>query len=172
VAILLAIAVALLGQEAQVASAVPTLHSRPLFVVEDDRVVPPIYAPWIRGAADFPEEAAGFYRFRDPVQGVEIDAHGGEISGYLLKFGRGDSDKDLIIGYLINGVTGERDQLRFTTRQVHGIWYTFDGRVVGRQVPGDSASSNYALVGTLTMHDEAQQTTTQAAIHLHPSRKR
>jgi hypothetical protein len=160
-AILLAMAVAFFAQEAQ-AALPPVLHQRPIFASEDD----PIGAAWKRGATDFPADAAGFYRFRDEAQGVRIVAHDGEISGYLLKFGKGSSDKDTVLGYEFSEVSGARSRLCFTTRQVHGVWYGFEGQVVQRRGLNHYDSANYILQGTLTMHDEAQQTTQSAAVRL------
>src|SRR5271170_2270680 len=124
-AILFAMAVALLSQEAQATVVPPSLHQRailaapidpsPISPAEDSRIV----ATWKRGATDFPAEATGFYRFRDDAQGVRIISHDGEISGYLLKFGKGSSDKDTVLGYLFSEVAGTRNRLYFTTRQVH-----------------------------------------------------
>jgi hypothetical protein len=159
-AILFAMAVALLGQDAS-ATAWPSLHQRTIFA-SADRVI----APWKPGAPDFPEDAAGFYRFHDPVQGVQIIAHSGEISGYLLKLGKGGSDKGLVLGYEFSDVAGDQHQLWFTTRQVHGIWYGFEGRVVERHRLSQSAAGDYILQGTLTMHDESQQTTEQETVKL------
>jgi hypothetical protein len=170
-AILLAMAVAFLSQEAQ-ATVAPVLHQRPIlaspiypsaiYPAEDGHAV----ATWKRGATDFPAEATGFYRFRDDAQGVRIISHDGEISGYLLKFGKGTSDRDMVLGYDFSEVAGTRNQIYFTTRQVHGIWYGFEGQVVPHRGLNHDDQANYILQGTLTEHDEAQQTTQSAAIRL------
>ena len=160
-AILFAMAVALLSQEASAATP-PTLHQRPIFASEEDRMI----AAWPRGTANFPRDAAGFYRFHDPVQGVQIVAHDGEISGYLLKLGKGGSDKGLVLGYEFSDVAGDQHQLWFNTRQVHGIWYGFEGQVVERHGLSRSIDGNYILEGTLTMHDESQQTTEREMVRL------
>jgi hypothetical protein len=160
-AILFAMAVALFVQDSS-AAAWPSLHQRPIFASEEDRAI----AAWDRGAANFPQDAAGFYRFRDPVQGVQIVTYGGMVSGYLLKFGRGRSDKGLVLGYEFREVAGSRDQLYFTTRQVHGVWYGFEGQVVTRHGLSESVDGNYILEGTLTIHDESQQTTEQESVRL------
>jgi hypothetical protein len=161
VAILLAMAVALLSQGSP-AAASPTLHRRAIYESEDDGV----FATWKRGATVLPEDATGFYRFRDRAQGVKIIAREGEVSGYLLKFGRGISDKGLVLGYLFSDVAADRDQLWFTTRQIHGIWYGFEGQIVQRRGLSQAVDGNYILEGTLTMHDEAQQTTQRDTISL------
>jgi hypothetical protein len=165
-AILLVMAVAFLSQEAQ-AKVPPILHQRPIlaspiYASEGDDFV----ASWKRGATDFPAEAAGFYRFRDDAQGVRIVSHNGEISGYLLKLGKGSIDKDMVLGYDFSDVAGSRNQLHFTTRQVHGVWYGFEGHVVQHRALSKDDQTNYILQGTLTEHDEAQQTTQSAAIRL------
>ena len=170
-AILFLMAVAFLSQEAQ-ATVAPVLHQRPILALpiyptpidpsEDDRIV----ATWKRGATEFPAEAMGFYRFRDDAQGVRIISHDGEISGYLLKFGKGISDKDMVLGYDFSEVAGTRNRLYFTTRQVHGVWYGFEGRVIQQRGLSHDDQANYILKGTLTEHDEAQQTTQSAAIRL------
>jgi hypothetical protein len=159
-AILLAMAVALLSQDAQ-AAVPPILHERQIYESDEDRVV----ATWKRGATNFPEDAGRFYQFHDKAQGVKILSHGGEISGYLLKFGTGFSDKGLVLGYYFNDVAEENGQLWFTTRQVHGVWYGFEGQIVPQRLSA-SGNSDYLLEGTLTMHDEAQRTTQQDTVSL------
>lgn len=171
-AILLVMAVAFLSQESQATVVPPILHQRailespiypsPGLPPEDSRIV----ATWKRGATDFPPEAAGFYRFHDDAQGVRIVSHGGEISGYLLKLGKGTIDKDMVLGYDFSEVAGTRNQLYFTTRQVHGVWYGFEGKVVQHGSLKQEDQASYTLQGTLTEHDEAQQTTQSAAIRL------
>jgi hypothetical protein len=160
-AILLAMAVALLSQDAPPATS-PTLHRRVLYESDQDRVV----GTWKRGATLFPEEAAGFYRFHDPAQGVEIIAHSGEVTGYLLKLAEGKSDKGQVLGYLFSDVAGYRDHLSFKTTQVHGVWYAFEGQIVPGPGLGFSNDGSYILEGTLTMHDEAQRTTQRDTISL------
>jgi hypothetical protein len=171
-AILLAMAIAFFSQEAQ-AALPPVLHQRPILASSPVDALPiypedgsRIAANWQRGAIDFPPEAAGFYRFRDDAQGVRIVSHNGEISGYLLKLGKGTVDKDMILGYDFNDVAGTRNQLHFTTRQVHGIWYGFEGKVIQRGSLNRDNPASYILQGTLTEHDESQQTTQSAAIRL------
>ncbi len=171
-AILFVMAVAFLSQEAQATVVPPVLHQRPLLVApiypspidpsDDDNVV----STWKRGATDFPAEATGFYRFHDDTQGIRIISHDGEISGYLLKFGKGISDKDMVLGFDFSEVAGTRNQLYFTTRQVHGVWYGFEGQVVQHHGLSRDDQANYILQGTLTEHDEAQKTTQSAAIRL------
>jgi hypothetical protein len=184
-AILLAMAVAFLIQESQIqeahAAAPPILHQRPILAspayasedtritdekITDGRIDADIVATWKRGATDFPADAAGFYRFRDDAQGVRIVSHDGDISGYLLKFGKGSSDKDMVLGYLFSDVAGNRNRLYFTTRQVHGVWYGFEGQVVPHRGLNHSDPANYILQGTLTMHDEAQQAIESATVRL------
>jgi hypothetical protein len=159
-AILLAMAVALLSQDAR-AGVQPTLHERQIYESDEGRVV----TTWKRGATNFPGDAGGFYQFHDKAQGVQIVSHGGELSGYLLKLGIGISDKGLMLGYYFSDVSEERGQLWFTTRQVHGIWYGFEGQIVPRSL-SNSGNSDYLLEGILTMHDEAQQTTQQDTVSL------
>ena len=125
-AILLAMAVAFLSQEAQ-AAVPPILHQRPIFASEDDRHRCHVET---RGEPTFLRKLPASTRFRDDAQGVRIVSHDGEISGYLLKFGKGSSDKDTVLGYLFERCSCHRNQLYFTTRQVHGVWYGFEGQVV------------------------------------------
>lgn len=150
-----------MSQDAR-ATVSPTLHQRQIYESEEDRVV----ATWKRGATVFPEDAAGFYQFHDKAQGVQIVSHGGEISGYLLKLGKGLSDKGLMLGYYFSDVAEERGQFWFTTRQVHGIWYEFEGQIVPRRGLNQPGNNDYVLEGTLTMHDEGQQTTQRDIVSL------
>lgn len=159
--VILAVAFVLLAQDAT-AAPLPSLHQRATLGSADDSTA----TTWKRGTTLFPEDAAGFYRFRDRQQGIQIVSRGGEVSGYLLKFGEGETDKGLVLGYEFAQVAGYREQLWFTTRQVHGIWYGFEGQLVPQAGLSQFSTGYYVLEGALTMHDESRQTTRQASISL------
>jgi hypothetical protein len=159
--ILLAIAVALLNPDPS-STAWPSLHRRAIY----GSAAGGAGAPQKQETIMVPQDAIGFYRFRDATQGVAIVSHSGEVSGYLLKVGQGKSDKGLILGYVFNDVAGTQNQISFTTKQVHGVWYGFQGQIVpksGRIQPDRGA---YRLEGTLTMHDELLQMTRRDAVKM------
>jgi hypothetical protein len=163
----LPMALALLTQTMPPVSS-PTLHHRASYQVSEPSA--PVLLQ--SNAARLPQDATGFYRFRDRSQGIQIATHEGRVSGFVLKFAEGKSDKGLVVGYFFGNVTADHERLSFTTQEVHGVWYAFDGKLVFGSRLNPLQPGYYILEGKLTAHDEQQQTTREASIRLPSSGSR
>ena len=60
--------------------------------------------------------------------------------------------------YFFDRTTIDGDRLTFTTKQVHGVWYSFDGDDRSRAIRTKQQDGFYRLKGTWLTHDEAQKT--------------
>jgi len=116
-----------------------------------------------------PEDAYGLYRFGDHEnafgEGLQINEQFGDVSGYLtIPDGKGSHAR--FSSYFLSQVTGGNGHFAFTTRQVHGVSYSFDGRA--QRGPGMSPAQDafYVLDGTLNTLDQAGNVTQSRKITL------
>jgi len=143
----------------------PSLQPRPKSA-PDER---PVVVLLNDAASILPEDASGLYRFGDKVsmlgEGIQIDEQFGDVTGYLTTKSAAEGGKTLV-GYFFSRVEGGGGELNFTTKAVHGVWYSFEGKVV--RGPGLSRAQDgfYLLEGVLIDHDDAGQTTQRQTISL------
>src|SRR5262252_6774151 len=94
---------------------------------------------------------SGMYSFRKDGEFVQLTVEdGGSVTGFVSRFGDGESDKGAFLDQFFK--TGKLDggKLSFTTETVHGVAFEFQGTVErgeGKN-PGDEAY--FVLKGTLT----------------------
>jgi len=104
------------------------------------------------GPADADAKAySGMYTFLKDGEFVQLTVEdGGSVTGYISRFGDGESDKGAFLDQFFK--TGKLDgtKLNFTTEIIHGVAFEFQGSVErgdGKN-PGDEAY--YVLKGNLT----------------------
>src|SRR5271170_1908486 len=121
-------------------------------------------------ASVLPDDASGLYRFGDKegmlAEGVQIDEQFGDVTGYLTTKASSDGGKGTLVGYFFSRVEGGGGDLNFTTKAVHGVWYSFEGKVVRGQGLSRAQDGFYLLEGVLIDHDDAGQTTQRQTISL------
>jgi hypothetical protein len=113
-----------------------------------------IYRP---GFSGLPDEASGSYALSTtPGEAIEIILNGQgrdcRLQGYLTRLGDGESDRGAALTYFFEQTSVSPEQLQFTTRLVHGVWWTFSGRIDRGSVPQPSQKGYYFLNGTLVEH--------------------
>jgi hypothetical protein len=147
-------------------AASPSLQSRPT-APPDER---PVVVLQNHAKSLMPEDASGFYPFGDRGgtlgEGIEIDQQFGDVTGYLIAKATAVAEKGTLVGYFFSRIEGGEGDLSFTTKPVHGIWYSFTGKLI--QGPGISRAQEglYLLDGTLIAHDDALKTTQRQTINL------
>jgi hypothetical protein len=121
------------------------------------------------GKTVLPEDAYGLYKFSDHEsafgEGLQINEQFGDVTGYLtVPDGKGSRAK--FSSYFLSEVTGGNSHFAFTTRQVHGVSYSFDGHV--QRGPGMAPTQDgyYVLNGTLTTRDQAGNATQNRTVTL------
>jgi hypothetical protein len=83
---------------------------------------------------------------------IEVYFEHGRLQGYVTEplDPQSQSASPLIFDFATTHIDG--DALSFTTRQVHGAWYSFTGHLERGLVAEPSQSGYYLLTGTLTEH--------------------
>jgi hypothetical protein len=94
---------------------------------------------------------SGMYTFLKDGEFVQLTVEdGGSITGFISRFGDGDSDKGAFLDQFFKTGKLDGNKLRFTTEVVHGVAFDFQGSVERGEgkSPGDEAY--FVLKGTLT----------------------
>ena len=96
---------------------------------------------------------SGMYTFLKDGEFLQVTVEdGGSVTGYISRYGDGESDKGAFLDQFFKNGKLEGNKLSFTTEIVHGVAFDFRGtfeRGEGKN-PGDEAY--YVLRGTLTQN--------------------
>lgn len=96
---------------------------------------------------------SGMYSFLKDGEFLQVTVEdNGSVTGYISRYGDGESDKGAFLDQFFKNGKLEGNKLSFTTEIVHGVAYDFRGtfeRGEGKN-PGDEAY--YVLKGTLTQN--------------------
>ena len=97
-------------------------------------------------------DISGMYTFLHEGEFVQLNMEQTGLSGYISRLGIDDSDRDAFLDHFFSKAELKGDDISFTTKMVHSMWYEFKGRVErgSGKKPGDD--DYYELVGTLTEH--------------------
>jgi hypothetical protein len=110
-----------------------------LFAVAQQAASPPV------------NDYSGMYSFLKEGEFVQITIEEkGAVSGFISRYGDSESDKGAFLDQFFKSGTTDGTKLSFTTENVHGVWFTFDGTFA--RGPGKTPQDDgYFLVrGTLT----------------------
>ncbi len=131
-------------------SADPGLHKRS--TQSPDATPEPVLAT---GHTDLPPEAEGRYRWgrsnSRAVDEIEIYFEESKLQGYIVE--RMDSNphaSPVNFSFATTHIDGHA--VKWTTRQVHGTWYSFTGHLERGTVASPTLPGYYLLTGTLTEH--------------------
>ena len=98
-----------------------------------------------------PKAYSGMYTFLKDGEFVQLTVEdGGSVTGFISRFGDGESDKGAFLDQFFKTGRIDGSKLNFTTEIVHGVAFEFQGTVQrgeGKN-PGDEAY--YVLKGTLS----------------------
>src|ERR1700758_2505467 len=97
---------------------------------------------------------SGMYTFLKDGEFVQVTVEdGGRVTGFISRYGEGESDKGAFLDQFFKTGKLEGNKLSFTTEIVHGTGFDFQGtleRGDGKK-PGDEAY--FVLKGILTQND-------------------
>jgi hypothetical protein len=97
------------------------------------------------------EEFSGMYSFLQEGEFVQVDfLPDGKISGFVSRYGDLDSDKGAFLDHFIKTGAWKGRELSFETAPVHGVWFTFKGRVDRGQAKTRADEGYYVIKGTLS----------------------
>jgi hypothetical protein len=112
----------------------------------------------VRGSSSLPEEASGEYQLGESGEVVEIILQSSRLEGYISRKGDTESDEGAPLTFFFDHVSLNGTRLAFTTWQVHGVWFSFDGGIVRGASRSREEDGFYLLEGTLVEHNEANHT--------------
>jgi hypothetical protein len=75
------------------------------------------------------DDISGMYTFLREGEFVQITVEEGRLSGFVSRYGDGDSDKDAFLDQFFTKASLEGKKISFTTKPVHGTWFEFNGTV-------------------------------------------
>jgi hypothetical protein len=153
--LILASASAAIGQEA----ADPALHHRK---PQPEEAIPTIPSTKQKGTSTLPESATGEYMLDETGSVIQITIDNGILDGYISKLIEGQTTA---LTYFFDRTTIDGNHLTFTTKAVHGIWYSFDGTIVRGDVPTKQENGFYRLKGTWVMHADADKTQSSSMVN-------
>jgi hypothetical protein len=110
------------------------------------------------------EDYSGMYSFLREGEFVQVTVEEkGNVSGFISRFGDTETDKNAFLDQFFESGKLDANHLSFTTKSVHGTWFTFDGtvaRVVGKR---PNEEGYYVIRGTLNRFktDADKKTTSQ-----------
>ncbi len=122
------------------------------------------------GDSLIPEDASGEYMLGKPGEFIEITLQFGELSGYISRQGDGDSDQGTPLTFFFDQTSIHGQQISFTTRQVHGVWYSFTGTILRGAGKTREEDGYYVLTGDLIEHDAARNTEVRRSVALKSGR--
>ena len=145
----------------------PALHHRG----DLDTTDRPIVIKQSKTNSLIPEDASGEYMLGHPGEVVEITMQFGELSGYISRQGDGESDSGTPLTFFFDQTSVKGQELKFTTRQIHGIWYSFQGTIA--RGPGKTREEDgyYLLMGDLIEHNAVQKTESRRTVSLKSGRQ-
>jgi hypothetical protein len=109
------------------------------------------------GRTMLPLEASGEYSMGSGAT-VDVELQPDRLSGFITRSGDRESDEGTPLTFFFATSRLAGQQLAFTTRQVHGLWWAFEGTIVRGSARSRKQQGYYLLEGRLVMHDMASQT--------------
>lgn len=149
------------------AASQPALHHRG----DPSTVDHPVVVKQGKTTSLIPEDASGEYMLGRPGELIEITIQFGDLSGYISRQGDGYSDEGTPLTFFFEQTFLRGQDLRFTTRQVHGVWYSFQGTITRGPASTREEDGYYLLVGELVEHDAAHKTESRRTISLKSGRQ-
>ena len=154
-ALLLGWASVVLGQE----SPDPALHHRT--PVEAEHAAPSTPNGKQPGTSTLPASASGEYMLDETGSVVQITIDNGILDGYISKVVEGQTTA---LTYFFDRTKIDGNHLTFTTKHVHGIWYSFDGTILRGDVPTRQENGFYRLKGTWIIHADADRSQSSSMV--------
>jgi hypothetical protein len=131
----------------------PVLHRRGYNHVDEDLDI----ATRSTGRTILPLEASGEYALGSNGR-IDLDLQSDRLDGFLSRLGDRESDEGTPLTFFFATSRLAAQRLAFTTRQVHGVWFSFEGTIVRGPARTRDQQGFYLLEGQLVMHDKFNQT--------------
>lgn len=114
--------------------------------------------------APFTPDYSGMYSFVKEGEFVQVTIEeDGKVSGFISRFGDSGADKGTFLDQFFKSGKSDGATLSFTTENVHGVWFTFEGSFSRGPAKNSGDEGYYVLRGKLTRFstDADKKTTSQ-----------
>lgn len=158
--VLLAVAMLSVGIDAHAQTAAdPTLHKR-----SETPPAKPALSGQHAGYSTLPEDASGEYLLDESGSVVQITLEEkGRLSGYVSKMG----DDHVPMTFFFDQSQINGSGISFTTRKLHGYWYSFEGEITRGDSEATKAEDGYyRLRGSWVVHNDVQKTEAPTRVSL------
>jgi hypothetical protein len=162
--LLIALACPSFGQSGQGTAAQPVLHRRGYNQAEVD------LGTRSTGRTVLPPDASGEYQLGSGAT-IDIELEPDRLSGFLTRPGDKASDEGTPLTFFFATGRLSGDRLSFTTRQVHGVWFSFEGTIARGSAQSRNQQGYYLLEGRLILHDAYNQTQQTRMVSLPSTRQ-
>lgn len=95
-------------------------------------------------------DPSGMYSFLKEGEFVEVDIDGHSVSGFISRFGEAESDRGAFLDYMFKTGSYDGARIAFTTRQVHDLSFSFQGKLRHDETKAPGAEGYYVIEGVLT----------------------
>jgi len=117
-----------------------------------------------QAAAITADDYSGMYSFLKDGEFVQITIEDkGAVSGFVSRFGDSESDRGVFLNQFLKSGKSDGTKLSFTTENVHGVWFAFEGSFARGPGKKPEEEAYYLLRGRLTRFstDADKRTTSQ-----------
>lgn len=105
-------------------------------------------------------DISGTYDFEREGESIQLNLDRGRLSGYISKLGDEVSDRgtpltfffEKGVAFFSENENVQRTHVTFSTKQLHGLWYSFEGDVVRGDGQRRDDAGYYVLQGMMTLH--------------------
>jgi hypothetical protein len=122
------------------------------------------------GTTLLPLDASGEYALGAGGM-IDVELQHDRLSGYVSRLGDRESDQGTPLTFFFATSRLAGDRLAFTTRQIHGLWFSFEGTIVRGPARTREQEGYYLLEGGLVMHDVASRMQQQRNVSLSLARQ-
>jgi hypothetical protein len=144
----------------------PVLHHRSYNQVDDDLDI----GTRSSGRTVLPLEASGQYALGSGGS-IDVELQPDRLSGFITRLGDRMSDEGTPLTFFFATSRMAGQQIAFTTRQIHGVWFSFDGTIVRGSGRSREQQGYYLLEGRLVMHDTDSKTEQSRMVSLPSTRQ-
>jgi hypothetical protein len=117
-----------------------------------------------QSASPTTDDYSGMYTFLREGEFVQVTVEEeGKVSGFISRFGDSESDKNQFLDQFFESGKLDSNHLSFTTKNVHGAWFTFEGTMGRGAGKKPDEEGYYVIRGTLNrfQSDADKKNTTQ-----------
>ncbi len=97
------------------------------------------------------DDYSGMYSFLKDGEFVQLNLEGqGKVTGFVSRYGDSESDRGAFLDHFFKKASMNGNRVQFTTDQVHGVWFDFNGTLQRGAGKTPDDEDYYQMKGTLT----------------------